>query len=287
MQCLQDQLVYFWIFYTTAILAKLVYFWMFCTTAILQFISGYFVVFSACKTICLFLNNLHYPIACRTSQIAFSQYVCQDSTNGLESGLVTFSNRCPPHAASTFTSGILARKGCVERICYTDQHTGSVLLLVYFGLIAGCYFPLTLFDLNFILMSFFNLFLFIIVHCLYWYFLCIFVYIFLEFIFFNFYFCNCLSLGWTNRHQFEESWMSLLGVLNPVSHAGQTPSPEVILLLLIVIYSLVCFGDILIKYSFVCDGVLVTFKLAIPRFVLVYYCPSCLLFLFSHINIWE
>lgn len=33
--------------------------------------------------------------------------------------------------------------------------------------------------------------------------------------------------GWTNRQQFEESWMSLLGVLNPVSHAGQPLSSEV------------------------------------------------------------
>ncbi|XP_055860312.1 huntingtin-like [Biomphalaria glabrata] len=34
------------------------------------------------------------------------------------------------------------------------------------------------------------------------------------------------SLGWVNRQQFEESWMSLLGVLNPVSHTGHELSPE-------------------------------------------------------------
>ncbi|XP_005093645.2 huntingtin [Aplysia californica] len=33
-------------------------------------------------------------------------------------------------------------------------------------------------------------------------------------------------LGWVNRQQFEESWMSLLGVLNPVSHTGHDLSPE-------------------------------------------------------------
>lgn len=34
------------------------------------------------------------------------------------------------------------------------------------------------------------------------------------------------TLGWTNRQQFEESWMSLLGVLNPASPTGQPLSPE-------------------------------------------------------------
>ncbi|CAL1538264.1 unnamed protein product [Lymnaea stagnalis] len=34
------------------------------------------------------------------------------------------------------------------------------------------------------------------------------------------------SLGWVNRQQFEESWMSLLGVLNPVSHTGHDLSAE-------------------------------------------------------------
>ena len=33
--------------------------------------------------------------------------------------------------------------------------------------------------------------------------------------------------GWTNRQQFEESWMSLLGVLNPASPTGHPLSPEV------------------------------------------------------------
>ncbi|KAL8615828.1 hypothetical protein ACOMHN_048536 [Nucella lapillus] len=34
------------------------------------------------------------------------------------------------------------------------------------------------------------------------------------------------TLGWTNRQQFEESWMSLLGVLNPASPTGHPLSPE-------------------------------------------------------------
>ncbi|KAH9487495.1 hypothetical protein Btru_075739 [Bulinus truncatus] len=34
------------------------------------------------------------------------------------------------------------------------------------------------------------------------------------------------SLGWVNRQQFEESWMNLLGVLNPVSHMGHALSQE-------------------------------------------------------------
>ncbi|GFO37998.1 huntingtin-like [Plakobranchus ocellatus] len=38
--------------------------------------------------------------------------------------------------------------------------------------------------------------------------------------------CRINHLGWVNRQQFEESWMSLLGVLNPVSHMGHDLSPE-------------------------------------------------------------
>ena len=36
--------------------------------------------------------------------------------------------------------------------------------------------------------------------------------------------CRVLLSGWISRQQFEETWMSLLGVLNPLpSDAAQTP----------------------------------------------------------------
>jgi hypothetical protein len=38
-----------------------------------------------------------------------------------------------------------------------------------------------------------------------------------------------LFVGWTSRQQFEETWMSLLGVLNPlpVESPQSAPSPDV------------------------------------------------------------